>query len=147
MDSGNSSNDTQCISTPFTPKKGHQNARGAFGRLEKTSKIKKTTRELLSKGYKIGQRKLNYEDSYEEKEPPKKRALRLSRVSNLRCSGYLPFSVLGRQKLLFWSIAKVALIPINRRQLKIYKELEWLTYNHLHKASRNIYFFKPGKYE
>ena len=140
MDSGNSSNDTQCISRPFTPKKGHQNARGAFRRFEKTSKIKKTTRELLSKGYKIGQRKLNYEDSFEEKEPLKKRALRLSRVSNLRCSGYLPFSVLGRQKLLFWSIAKVDLIPINRRQLKIYKELEWLTYNHLHKALRNIYF-------
>ena len=94
MDSGNSSNDTQCISRPFTPKKGHHSAR-----FEKTSKIKKTTRELFSKGYKIGQRKLNYEDSYEEKEPPKKRALRLSRVSNLRCSGYLPFSVLGRQKL------------------------------------------------
>ena len=53
MDSGNSSNDTQCISRPFTPKKGHHNARGAFGRFEKTSEIKKTTRELLSKGYKI----------------------------------------------------------------------------------------------
>ena len=132
MDSGNSSSDTQCISRPFTPKKGHENARGAFGHLEKTSKIKKTTRELLSKGYKIGQRKLNYEDSCEEKEPPKKRALRLSRVSKLRCSGYLLFSVLGRQKLLFWSIAKVALTSTNRRQLKIYKELEWFTYNHLH---------------
>ena len=36
--------------------------------------------------------------------------------------------------------SKAALISTNRRQLKIYKELEWLTYKHLHKASRNTYF-------
>ena len=49
MDSGNSSNDSQCIFRPFTPEKGRHNTRGAFGRLEKTSKIKKRTEESLSK--------------------------------------------------------------------------------------------------
>ena len=39
-------------------------------------------------------------------------------------------------------LSKVALISTNRRQLKIYKELEWLTNKHLHKASRNAYFVK-----
>ena len=37
-------------------------------------------------------------------------------------------------------VSKVALISTKRQQLKIYKELESLTYKHLHKASRNVYF-------
>ena len=49
MHSGNSRNDTQCISRPFTPEKGQHNIRGAFGRFEKTPKMKKTTGESLSK--------------------------------------------------------------------------------------------------
>ena len=39
MDSRNSSNDTQCISRPLRLKKADTTP--AFGRLEKTSKIKK----------------------------------------------------------------------------------------------------------
>ena len=48
MDSGNSSDDTQCIYRPFTPEKGQRNTRGAFGRFKRTLKLKKTTRESLS---------------------------------------------------------------------------------------------------
>ena len=70
MDSGDSSNDTRCISMPFTPEKGLHNTRGAFGRFEKTSKIMKKI--------------------------PTKRALRSSQVSNLEYSGYLLFSIHGR---------------------------------------------------
>ena len=53
---------TQSISSPFTPEKGQHNTRCAFGRFEKTSKIKKTRGESFSKGYKIwlAQRKLNH---------------------------------------------------------------------------------------
>ena len=34
----------------------------------------------------------------------------------------------------------MALISTKRQQLRIYKELASLTYKHLHKASRNVYF-------
>ena len=87
MDSGNFSNDTQCISRPLRLKKADTTP--AFRHFEKNSKIEKTTGDSLSKGYKIwsAKRKLNYEDGCEEKEPPKKRALKSSRVINLRCSG------------------------------------------------------------
>ena len=71
MDSGDSSNETRCISMSFTPEKGLHNTRGAFGRFEKTSKIMK-------------------------KKIPTKRALRSSQVSNLEYSGYLLFSIPGR---------------------------------------------------
>ena len=37
-------------------------------------------------------------------------------------------------------VSKLALISTNRQQLKIFKELKLLTYKHLHKASRNVYF-------
>ena len=50
MDSGDSSNETRCISMSFTPEKGLHNTRGAFGRFEKTSKIiKKNTYKTGSK--------------------------------------------------------------------------------------------------
>ena len=55
MDSENSSNDTQSISRPFTPEKGQHNTCGAFGRFEKTSKIKKRGENRSVKATKFGQ--------------------------------------------------------------------------------------------
>ena len=36
-------------------------------------------------------------------------------------------------------VSTVALISTNRRQLKIYRELEWKIYKLLHKASKNVF--------
>ena len=65
MDSGNYSDNTQCIPRPLTPEKVRHDIRGAFVRLEYLER-KETKGESLHKGYKIwpAKRKLNFEDDY-----------------------------------------------------------------------------------
>lgn len=134
MDSGVSSSDKQHILSPSTPESRH-NVRGASGRFGKLStEKKKPGAQALQKGYKIwtAKRKLSYEDCCEESEPPPKRALRSSQVSNKGCSEYLLFFRLRRIKCRIdrsssAGLSPVDLISTNRRQQKISKEQDWLT--------------------
>ena len=105
MDSGVSSSDKQHILSPSTPESRH-NVRGASGRFGKLStEKKKPGAQALQKGYKIwtAKRKLSYEDCCEESEPPPKRALRSSQVSNKGCSEYLLFFSSSEDKVSYRS--------------------------------------------